>query len=57
VLTDRETVSESAQKIVKELARQGLLRNVRGTTEDITLPMPYQQVSQPELRPVKWAIV
>jgi adenylyl-sulfate kinase len=57
VLTDRETVSESAQKIVKELARQGLLRNVRGTTEDITLPMPYQQVSQRELQPVKWAIV
>jgi adenylyl-sulfate kinase len=57
VHTDRETVNESAQKIVKELARQGLLRNVRSTTEDITAPMPYQQVADPGSQPVKWAIV
>ena len=53
VYTDRETVAESAQKIVAELSRRGLL----GSDDDELAQMPYQQVVESGLPTVKWAIV
>ncbi|HZM97836.1 MAG TPA: adenylyl-sulfate kinase, partial [Pyrinomonadaceae bacterium] len=46
VSTDRETVEESAQKILRELARHGLLDE-----EQITASMAYQRLGR------EWAIV
>ena len=46
VSTDQETVEDSAQKILRELARHGLLNE-----ENISTSMPYQSVGR------EWAIV
>ena len=48
VYTDRETVSQSAQRILRELEQRGLLN---------TPVMPYQRVAEPKSTTGGWAIV
>jgi adenylyl-sulfate kinase len=48
VYTDRETVSQSAQRILRELDQRGLLK---------TPVMPYQRVAEPKSTTGGWAIV
>jgi adenylylsulfate kinase len=48
VYTDRETVSQSAQRILRELDQSGLLK---------TPVMPYQRVAEPKSTTGGWAIV
>jgi adenylylsulfate kinase len=57
VSTDRETVADSAQKILRELARHGLLAGVENTDEITAASMPYQQVAESESSTVRWPIV
>ena len=48
VYTDRETVSQSARRIMRELDQRGLLK---------TAAMPYQRVAEPTSTTGGWAIV
>jgi len=48
VYTDRETVSQSARRILRELEQRGLLK---------TPVMPYQRVAEPKSTTGGWAIV
>jgi len=48
VYTDRETVSQSARRILRELDQRGLLK---------TPVMPYQRVAEPKSTTGGWAIV
>lgn len=49
VSTDRETVAESAHKILKALARRGLLGGVKNTAS-----MPYPRLSELETPTAEW---
>jgi adenylyl-sulfate kinase len=46
VWTDRETVEQSAQKILKELARHGLVTGVENTHEKIVASQPLQHLAE-----------
>jgi len=53
VSTDQETVEESAHKIIRALARRGLLRGVENTGQ---ASMPYQRVVELESPTAEWVI-
>ena len=53
VSTDQETVEESAHKILRALARRGLLRGVENTGQ---ASMPYQRVVDLESPTAEWVI-
>lgn len=54
VSTDQETVEESAHKILRALARRGLLRGVENTGQ---ASMPYQRVVDLESPTGEWVVV
>ena len=54
VSTDQETVEESAQKILRALARRGLVRGVENTRR---ASMPYQRVVELESPTAEWVIL